>query len=444
MHLEGQKRLGSGAVIALILMLCFFPPFTTDMFLSDMPNMALELGADPSVMNMVLYGFMLSLAVSILIFGPITDRYGRRPVLIFALIEYNIVSILGSQSQDVYVLILFRVLQGVGAGACMTVSTALIKDCFQGPMMKKVLNISAVLGVLAPIIAPILGSWIISVSDWRMTMIVPTVLGIICLVMSLLLTETVSEEDRRRSSVMGNFGETATILKDRAFTVFLLMMTVFNACFMAYLSVSSYIYEDYFGLTPMEYAMFLAMALIGGTLLMIPLNRIGAKIGRIRSFGLYLAVMLLASALMLTIGGRGDIVFLIAFLPCITVTTAIRPFGMGLIMASRDGDNGLVSALINFMMFVMGVAGMVCSTMFGDYVDGLGIIMLVSSAVYIVLWVALKRMGYSRIRSLAPRSRGQGPPGGGLPGQDITSWILCRASRRRGPRRTSTILLSSS
>ena len=147
MHLEGQKRLGSGAVIALILMLCFFPPFTTDMFLSDMPNMALELGADPSVMNMVLYGFMLSLAVSILIFGPITDRYGRRPVLIFALIEYNIVSILGSQSQDVYVLILFRVLQGVGAGACMTVSTALIKDCFQGPMMKKVLNISAVLGV---------------------------------------------------------------------------------------------------------------------------------------------------------------------------------------------------------------------------------------------------------------------------------------------------------
>lgn len=400
MKVDGQKHLGSGAIIALILMLCFFPPFTTDMFLSDLPNMADDLGTTPSVMNMVLYGFMLSLAVSILVFGPVTDRYGRRPVLIFSLIEYIIVSLIGSQSQDVYTLILFRVLQGIGAGACMTVSTALIKDCFKGPQMKQVLNISAVLGVLAPIIAPILGSWIISVSDWRMTMIVPTVLGFACLAISLLLTETVPEAEREASSIKGNFHETAVILSDRAFTVFLFMMTVFNGCFMAYLSVSSYIYEDYFGLSAMEYSAFLAAALIGGTVLMMPVNRLGARIGNIRSLGMYLLIMLLAAVLMLTIGDAGDFEFLIAFLPCITVTTAIRPFGMSLILSSRDGDNGLVSALINFMMFVMGVIGMVCSTMFDDYVTGLGVIMLVASAVYIVLWACLKRLGYSRVRSL--------------------------------------------
>ncbi len=414
MRIEGQKHLGSGSVIALIMMLCFFPPFTTDMFLSDLPNMGEELGAGASVMNMVLYGFMLSLAVSILVFGPITDKVGRRPVLVFALIEYIAASLLGSQAQDVYILIAFRVLQGIGAGACMTVSTALIKDCFEGPTMKHVLNISAVLGVIAPIVAPILGSWVISVSDWRMTLVVPTLLGFVCLAISLLLTETVPDDEREGASVRGNFRETAAILGDRAFAVFLLMMTVFNGCFMAYLSVSSYIYEGYFGVSSMQYSLFLAAALIGGTVLMIPVNRIGARMGNVRSLGMYLAIMLLSAVLMFSFGDAGKYEFLIAFLPCIVVTTAIRPFGMALVLGSRDGDNGLVSALINFMMFVTGVFGMVCSTMFDDYVLGLGVIMVAASAIYTVLWACLKRLGYSRVRTLGAR---RGCPGGAPPGR---------------------------
>lgn len=400
MKVEGQKRLGSGMLIALILMLCFFPPLTTDMFLSDIPNMAVELGTDSSTMNMVLYGFMLSLAVSILVFGPVTDKFGRRPVLLAALVEYIAVSIAGSAAQDVYTLVVCRVLQGVGAGACMTVSTALIKDCFTGERMKKVLNISAVLGVLAPLVAPVLGSWIITVSGWRMTLIAPTILGFVCLAVVLLLTETVSDSQRESASLTGNFREIGRIMKDRTFLVFLLLVTVFNSTFMAYLSVSSYIYEGYFGLGQMEYAMFLALALILGTVLMFPINRIWGAVGNIRILGLYLGLMVLASALMFTAGRSGSVEFLVAFLPCIAVTTAIRPYGMGMILGSTDGDNGLVSALINFMMFAMGVAGMVCSTMFSDYVVGLGTIMAVASAAFLVLWVVLKGIGYEGIRLL--------------------------------------------
>lgn len=400
MKVEGQKRLGSGMLIALILMLCFFPPLTTDMFLSDIPNMAVELSTDSSTMNMVLYGFMLSLAVSILVFGPVTDKFGRRPVLLAALVEYIAVSIAGSAAQDVYTLVVCRVLQGVGAGACMTVSTALIKDCFTGERMKKVLNISAVLGVLAPLVAPVLGSWIITVSGWRMTLIAPTILGFVCLAVVLLLTETVSDSQRESASLTGNFREIGHIMKDRAFLVFLLLVTVFNSTFMAYLSVSSYIYEGYFGLGQMEYALFLALALILGTVLMLPINRIWGAVGNIRILGLYLGLMVLASTLMFTVGRSGSLEFLVAFLPCIAVTTAIRPYGMGMILGSTDGDNGLVSALINFMMFAMGVAGMVCSTMFSDYVVGLGTIMAVASAAFLVLWVVLKGIGYEGIRLL--------------------------------------------
>ncbi len=401
MKVEGQKYLGRGAMIALIIILCFFPPLSTDMFLSDMPNMAVELDTDPSTMNMVLYGFMGALAVSILVFGPVTDKYGRRPVLFFALTEYIVVSIIGSMVNDIYLLVLIRVLQGIGSGAAMTVSTALIKDCFRGPGMQKVLYITAVMGVLAPLVAPILGSWIISFSSWRWTLIAPAFLGVICLVMTFFLTETVTDGQREAASVTGNFRKIGVILSDRAFFAFLVMATVFNGAFMGYLSVSSYIYEETFGCSPMVYSGYLAAALIGGTVLMFPVNRIWKAVGNVRAIPMYLILVLFSALLMFTVADGGAIWFLAAFLPCITVTSAIRPYGMGIIMSSRDGDNGLISSLINFMMFFMGVIGMVASTMFSDYIHGMGIMMIAASAVYVVMWAALRVMGYGRIRSLS-------------------------------------------
>jgi len=400
MQVNGQKHLGSGALIVMILLLCFFAPLSTDMFLSDLPNMAVELGTDPTTMNMVLYSFILSFAVSILVFGPLTDKYGRRPVLFFSLVEYTVVSIAGYFVQDVYSLIIVRILQGIGSGAALTVSTALIKDCFAGPTMQKVLNISAVCGIIAPLVAPIAGTAIISVSSWRVTLLAPLVISIACLVMTMFLTETVTAESRSRASVTGNFRQLGTILSDRAFAAFLLMVTVFNGAFMAYLSVSSYIYEVTFGVSQFEYSLFLAAALVGSVILMMGVNHVSARIGKVRSIALFPALMLLSAVLMFVIGGMGSILFLIAFLPCVTVTTSMRPYGMGILMNSRDGDNGLISALINFMMFFTGVIGMVVSTMFPDYIQGLGIIMFVTVVVYVASWLILKRIGYGKIRSL--------------------------------------------
>ncbi len=399
MEVRGQKRLGGAAMFALILMLCFFPPLSTDMFLSDMPNMTVDLGTDATTMNMVLYGFMFSLAVCILVFGPITDKYGRKPVLFFALVEYIVASIVGSMVQDVYSLIVIRVLQGIGAGACMTVSTALIKDSFNGKTLGRVLSLTAVAGVLAPLVAPILGAWIISISSWRWTLIAPALVGIVCLILTVFLTETVSDEQRSKASVTGNFREFGHILSNRSFTSFLLMVTVIHAPFFAYLSVSSYIYEVQFGVEPMMYSVYLAAALIGGTALMFPVNLVWSRLGGIKAIPVYVALMLLAASMMWFVADGSPILFLLSFLPCAAATSAIRPYSMGIILGSRDGDNGLVSALINFMVFFFGVIGMMVSTVFSDYISGLAIIMLTVSALYILCWIVLKDSGYG-LRSL--------------------------------------------
>jgi hypothetical protein len=149
----------------------------------------------------------------------------------------------------------------------------------------------------------------------------------------------------------------------------------------------------------MEYSMFLAAALIGGTLLMVPVNRVWRAVGNVKAIPMYRVLMLLSALLMFTVADRSSIWFYVAFLPCVTVTSAIRPYGMGIVMASRDGDNGLISSLINFMIFFMGVIGMAVSTMFPDFIQGLGIMMLATSVIYVAMWIALRMMGY-RLRSL--------------------------------------------
>ena len=160
--MNGQRRLGSGTFLLLVILLGAFGPISTDMFLPALPDMVDEFDTTAAVMNMALYGFMFSMAVSILLLGPVTDKYGRKAPLVICLAEYVVTTLLCAFVHDVGILIVLRVLQAIGAGAAMTLSTAFVKDCYSGAIRLKILNIVAIVGVLGPLLAPIAGAALIS------------------------------------------------------------------------------------------------------------------------------------------------------------------------------------------------------------------------------------------------------------------------------------------
>ena len=410
--MEGKNvgRLGPGAFLALIVVLAAFPPMSTDMYLPALPVMVDELGTTEAVMNMTLYGFMFSMAVSILILGPVSDKFGRKKVLVCALAEYCITTPLCSAAQSVGVLIALRVLQAVGSGAAMTVSTAYVKDVYSGALRVRMLNVVAVIGVLGPLLAPIVGAGLISVWGWRSTFVAPVFVGIAAFIMVLMTDETLPPSERVEGGVRQMLRGMKELCGNRAFVVFTVMTTIFNLPFMGYLSVSSYIYEDMFGMSEAAYSLLLGFTLIMGTVFMTVINKLTGSVVNRRMLKFYLALGTVSAVAMLLVGNREWYFFLVAFIICVTVGTAIRPWGMGILMASHPGDSGAVSSLMNFIFFMIGCTGMVLSTLpWPDYAIGIGVLIAAADIAYAVLWMAFrKRLGDLAALDSTPSGRNAG------------------------------------
>lgn len=240
-----QKHLKKAGLIALITVLNMTAPLSTDMYMPSFPTMAEYFGASASVLNLTLIGFFFFFAVGMLLFGPWSDRYGRKPVLIGGLSVYLISSLLCASASSVWYLILFRVIQALGAGCMVSVSTALVKDCFDGRLRESILATVQSMTVIAPMLGPIIGAFIATYSSWRTTFLVLSGISACLLVMAFLLEEPLAPEARYRGSFMGNIGRLLVVGKNRSFTTFLFIVAMVPMGFMAYIAVSSYIYIEY-------------------------------------------------------------------------------------------------------------------------------------------------------------------------------------------------------
>lgn len=402
-----QSRLPPGVFLALIIMLCIFAPISTDMYLPALSIMVDELGTDEVMMNMTLYGYMFPLAISMLVMGPLSDKYGRKWLLVGCLAEYIMAFLAAAFVADIYSLIFLRVMQAIGSGGILTISTAFIKDSYYGPAMTRVLRINAIIGVAGPVVAPILGSFLIDAYGWRFTFLAPAAFATICLALSLFIDETLPDEER----VTGGLGMMVrgmrTIASNRVFMFFMVMICMMNMPFMGYLSVSSYIYEGTFGFTGTQYSLMLASAIIGGMLISVLLGKLTANIVNRRVIPLYLCMGLAGSLMLLTVSHLSPYLFLAAFILILGASTTVRPWGMGVLMRSHPGDSGTLSSMINAMFFIVGTAGMMCATLpWPTYIIGLGCIGMIGCSVYFALMVIVMR-SHGSIKQLDGTPAGQ-------------------------------------
>ena len=264
-------------------------------------------------------------------------------------------------------------IQGAASGGMMVISIALIKDCFEEKIRNTVLTLTVVLGVVGPVASPILGAYIIEAINWQSTLAFPGLLTIICLIITLLFSESLPAEEKLTGNLPSVYKRMAGVCRHKSFMTFLFAMGVFSLPFMAYLAVSSYIFVEGFGIAGTTYSYMLAVNAILGTLGMLLLQRL-TKGGSNKTMGVIVIIFAFVSSfILLSVGHLNAAVCFIGTTFMVISAFAARPYALAILMNQFDGDTGSVSSAFNFTMVFIGCLGMAAGTLpWPTYIIGLG------------------------------------------------------------------------
>ncbi|MGI6721251.1 MAG: Bcr/CflA family efflux MFS transporter [Anaerovoracaceae bacterium] len=387
-----QPRLGRGGMMLIITAMNMVAPLSTDMYLPALPGMADYFHTSEGVMNLTMVGFFFFFAIGMLIFGPISDKYGRKKVLLSGVALYALASICCALSFDVNFLIVARAVQALGGGCMVAVSTAIVKDAFSAKAQAPVLATAQALGVIAPMLAPIIGAQILRFFIWRATFVVLTIIALVLLLMVILMKETLPQEKRLQGSVMESFSRMGKICRDRTFMLFLCATAVFNVSIMSYITTSSYIYVTGFGLKATTYSYFFAAnALISvlGPVFSVRVRRVPAFI----VMGVMLGVSAIGGVLLMIFGHASPFIFLACFSPTMAVGCCARPYSIGILLGMQNDDAGSASSLINFVNSMLGSLGMfIITAIWTDYVFGVGALLVAVAIAGTILCLLLAKL----------------------------------------------------
>jgi DHA1 family bicyclomycin/chloramphenicol resistance-like MFS transporter len=239
-------------------------PFTIDLYLPAFPALEAELGVNAAAIQITLTGTMIGFGLGQLIVGPWSDKVGRRLPLILATILHIAASVAAALAPDILWLTVFRLLQGFGAAAGGVVAMAMVRDLFGGKPLVRMLSRLALVNGLAPVIAPVVGSQLLQVMDWRGVFWVLGAYGlVVVLAVAFLIVETLPESRRHVAGHSSMRERYRALFRDRIYLGAALVGGMTFTGLFAYLSTSSFLFQQVYGFTPQEYGILFAVNSVG-------------------------------------------------------------------------------------------------------------------------------------------------------------------------------------
>src|SRR5512139_495433 len=231
------------------------------MYLPALPGMSASFGVDTHSINLTLTAFFVFYALGTLVWRPLSDRYGRKPVLLAGLGMYVAASIACAFMWDVNGLVLCRIFQALGGSAAGVVATAIVKDVYSGRQRGPVLAIVQSMVLISPAVAPILGAFLLKVTTWRGIFSALSGFGLLALLGSLLYQETIPQ--RTSGMLLSSLGSLSRALRNRSFTSLLFLFSLGSVSGLAFIASSTYIYQDTFHLSGQMYSFYFALNALG-------------------------------------------------------------------------------------------------------------------------------------------------------------------------------------
>jgi DHA1 family bicyclomycin/chloramphenicol resistance-like MFS transporter len=335
-------------------------PLAIDMYLPALPTIARDLAASASAVQVSVVVYFIGMAVGQAVYGPMSDRVGRKPSLCFGLLLFLVASVGCAMATTVEALVVFRLLQSLGGCAALVIPRAVVRDYFEEREAVRMLSLLMLVFGLAPILAPWIGGQLLIHLGWRSIFWLHAAYAAFWLaVVAASVHESLPVERRRRDPIGVIIGVYRRLITDRVYMGYVLAGSLIFAGLLAYIAGSPFVFIDLFHVPPERYGLYFGTNAIG-IISASQANRwLANRVDPRRVLAIVLAVAMIASLVLLFnaytgLGGFGGI--LLPLFCFVAIQGFVGPNTVALAMAPHRTVAGSASALLGAIQFVCGAA----------------------------------------------------------------------------------------
>lgn len=280
MHNKTQDSPPHGwRVIVVLSLLMGFASISTDLYLPAMPAMGRDLGAETGMIELTVSGYLIGFSLAQLIWGPLSDRYGRRVPVALGLVLFIIGSGGCAMANDATSLIGWRLVQAIGACASVALSRAMVRDLFEGDRAAQMMSTLITIMAIAPLLGPIVGGQIEAVADWRAIFWVLVVIGIVAFLALMTIPETLPRDRRSQEALGLALRRYIELIGNRRLLAYIGVGGFFYGGMFAYIAGTPFAYIDYYEVPSQLYGFLFGAGILG----IMATNTINARL--VRRFG---------------------------------------------------------------------------------------------------------------------------------------------------------------
>lgn len=245
-----QSNTSSKYLIVLLSALVAFGPLSIDMYLPSLPSIANDFSTSVSAVQKTITIFLIGFSVGMLVYGPLSDRYGRKTLLMIGMAIYVVATLGCLFAQYIEQLQWLRLLQAIGGASASVLSRALVRDLFSNAEIPKILSLMHIITMIATLIAPLAGALIIEYFHWTGIFAFLLIYSVLCMIWSKISIDS-PQPAKSNLGILGNY---KAVLTNRYAWSFMLCNSFSFGGMFAYITASSFVFIQYYNFTPTQYA----------------------------------------------------------------------------------------------------------------------------------------------------------------------------------------------
>jgi DHA1 family bicyclomycin/chloramphenicol resistance-like MFS transporter len=395
MNRRKRSFLRKFGLISLLILISAFPPLSTDIYLPALPQLKEILNTSEGLVNLTLALFFVFFAGGALFWGPLSEKYGRKPILLLGLAIYTMASMGCAFSHEIGQLILYRIGQGLGGSAPAVVAIAIVKDLFDGRARERILTLIYSIVVIAPIVGPVIGAVLLNYVSWRAIFQLLADIGLIAFIGSAFIGETLKQ--CYSGSVRQSWWRSFKVLGRPKFILPLFIFSLIPMSSLTFMATSAYIYIVDFGMSELQFGYLLAFNGFFGLIGPLFYSYLHAhfKPQTIILFG-FVSVAAVGVA-SIALGHLSAYLFAVILGIGTLALMTIRMPAMGLVLGQKKIDAGTASGLIAFVGMLMASVGMYLVILYpGSLIIALGSLNLLIGIIGGLVWYVIRDRAFVR------------------------------------------------